>query len=129
MSAWTIELPGVLPASMNVRERQSHWVRKKELDGLIVIIGALGKAMEIPPATGRRSVTITIHKTQRSRTLDDPANLPSRAKSVLDAMTRTGLLKDDNVEWLEWGGVVEGPKMERVMTVIELAECPTSTTG
>lgn len=119
---WTLELPGVLPDSMNVRERSSHWKRAKELADLTVLIGATAKALRIPPAKGRRAVTVTIHKSLRSRVTDDPANRDSRAKSLLDAMVATGLLRDDSDRWLEWRHVHEGERMRMVSTVIEISD-------
>lgn len=119
---WTITLP-LLPASMNQRERSSFWVRKKELDTITVLVKTIAAQMGIPVAEGRRAVTVTIHKSKRSRVRDDPANRDSRAKSVLDAMVKTGLLVDDSDKWLAWGGVIEGPKRDSFETVIVFDDC------
>lgn len=120
--SWTITLP-LLPASMNVRERTSHWGRRKELADITLLIKTIAAQQGIPVAEGRRAVSVTIHKSMRSRVRDDPANRDSRAKSVLDAMVATGLLKDDNDRWLEWNGVREGDKRESFETVIEFWDC------
>lgn len=118
---WMLSLP-MLPASMNQRERQSFWIRKRELDEITRTIGLLAFEQKIPPALGRRSVQVTIHKSKRSRVKDDPANRDSRAKAILDAMVRTGLLVDDSDQWLDWGGVIEGEKRSDKQTVITLGE-------
>jgi len=113
----------MLPASMNQRERSSFWVRKKELDQITQALVVLAQEVGVPGALVRRRVTVTIHKGVRSRVRDDPANRDSRAKSVLDAMVRTGLLVDDSDRWLDWGGVHEGEKRELKQTVIEVSDC------
>ena len=117
----SLTLP-MLPASMNARERSSFWVRKKELEQITHAISVLAFEQKIPPALGRRVVKVTIHKSMRSRVTDDPANRDSRAKSILDAMVKTGLLIDDSDKWLEWRGVHEGERREAKQTIIELGE-------
>ena len=124
MSTWTITLP-MLPDSMNVRERSSHWVRRRELEQITTAIHYLAHEADIPPATDRRSVLVTIHQSMRSRVTDDPANRDSRAKSILDACVKTGLLVDDSERWLDWLGVVEGEKRAAKETVITISEGPT----
>lgn len=120
-SEWTITLP-ILPMAMNERERVSFWKRKRELDEVAAQIGWSSLEQRIPAATGRRFVQITIHKSKRSRVKDDPANLPTRAKSILDALVRNQLLIDDNHAHLEWGGVTEGAKSDHKHTVITIRE-------
>lgn len=112
----------MLPMSMNQRERVSYWTRKRELDQTASALHYLAVEAGIPPATGRREVTVTIHKSMRSRRADDPANRDSRAKAPLDALVRCGLLVDDSDEWLAWGGVIEGEKRKLVETVITIRE-------
>lgn len=119
---WTLALP-MVPMSMNVRERKSHWIRAKELQQITTAVATLASEQRIPAALGRRSVRVTIHKTKRSRVADDPANRDSRAKSILDAMVATGLLLDDSDRWLEWEHVHEGEKRDALETVIELRDC------
>lgn len=121
MNDWTLTIKR-LPCSMNQRERQSFWVRKKELDEITLEVSMLARQAKIPVAQGRRFVQITIHKSKRSRVLDDPANLPSRAKAILDALVRCGLLIDDNHAGLHWGGVIEGEKRDAAQTVVRIAE-------
>lgn len=121
MSTWSLTLP-MLPMSMNQRERVSYWTRKRELDQTASAIQYLALEAKITPATGRREVTVTIHKSLRSRRADDPANRDSRAKAPLDALVRCGLLIDDSDEWLSWLGVVEGEKRKQVETVITIRE-------
>jgi hypothetical protein len=118
---WSYTLP-MLPMSMNQRERISHWTRKRELAQIKTATVVLAQAAGIPAASGRRRVTVTIHKSLRSRVTDDPANRDSRAKSVLDAMVHAALLIDDSDKWLEWGGVVEGERRAQVETVVTLSD-------
>lgn len=118
---WTITLP-MIPAAMNVRERSSFWIRKKELEQITNAIGVLATEAGIPSARGRRRVRVTIHKGKRSRVTDDPANRDSRAKSLLDALVSLGLLVDDCDKWLIWEHVHEGPRLDEKQTIIEISE-------
>lgn len=118
---WTITLP-MIPESMNARERSSFWVRKKELEQITTAIGTLASEQRIPAAQGRRAVRVTIHKGKRSRVTDDPANRDSRAKSLLDALVKLGLLVDDSDKWLDWHHVHEGERRDEKFTVIELED-------
>jgi hypothetical protein len=120
---WTLTMTGRLPDSMNVRERKSHWVRRRELQEITNELGYLALAAKIPVASGKRWVRITLHKSLRSRVTDDPANRDSRAKSVLDALVKLGLLIDDDDRHLLWLGVHEGEKRAVKATVIELGDC------
>lgn len=108
---------------MNIRERSSHWKRRKELEEITVAIGAEAARQRIPAAQGRRSVRVTIHKGLRSRKRDDPANRDSRAKSPLDALVKLGLLQDDDDTHLMWRGVFEGERRVEKSTVIEIEDC------
>lgn len=121
MSTWTLTLP-MLPMSMN-QWGNAHWaVRKREADQITSAIGWLVKEQNIPPALGRRHVTVTIHKSLRSRVTDDPSNRDGRSKAVLDALKKTGCIIDDSDKWLDWRGVVEGEKRKQVETVITIRE-------
>jgi len=118
---WTITLP-MIPLSMNERER-THWAtRKRELEQITNMIVVLASAQKTPRADGRRAVTVTIHKSLRSRVTDDPANRDSRAKSILDALVKTHLLIDDSDKWLDWGGVIEGERRATKETVITIED-------
>lgn len=118
---WTLTIDGVLPMSMNERERVSHWTRRRELQDFTRTIAALAQNAGVPQAKGKRRVTLTIVKGKRSRRRDDPANRDSRAKSVLDALVANGLLRDDSDEWLDWPGVVE-TKADVKQTIITLED-------
>lgn len=119
--SWSLTLP-MIPDSMNVRERRHFRARSKELEQITTAIGTLASEQGIPHARGRRAVTVTIHKGKRSRVTDDPANRDSRAKSLLDAMVKLGLLVDDSDKWLDWGHVHEGERLDEKCTVIELRD-------
>jgi hypothetical protein len=119
---WTLKMEGRLPASMNARERTSHWVRRRELQEITTELGYLAAEQRIPAATGKRWVRVVLHKSKRSRVTDDPANRDSRAKSILDALVKLGLLVDDDDAHLEWRGVVEAERREIKATHVELGE-------
>lgn len=119
---WTLTIHGRIPMSMNQRERCSYWKRHKELQQLTEDLKYLAAEQKIPRATTRRSVRVTIHKSMRSRVKDDPANRDSRAKSVLDALAKLGLLIDDNDTHLNWQGVTEGKREPIPATVITISE-------
>lgn len=119
---WTLTLP-MLPMSFN-EWGHAHWAkRQRERKQLETAIHYLGIEQHVPLATGKRYVQVTIHKTSRSRVLDDEPNLDARAKGLLDAMVNVGMLLGDSPEWLVWGGVVEGPKRSQKETVVEIREC------
>jgi hypothetical protein len=116
---WVLTL-SLLPRNVNKRERV-HWgVNRRELEAITNEIGWLAKAQRIPAATGKRSVRVTIHKTLRSRVTDDPGNIDSRAKSILDALVRLGLLQNDDARNLDWHGVIEGERRKQKQTIIEI---------
>lgn len=117
---WVLTMQGRLPMSMNERERAHYWRRHQELEQITTDLMWLAREQKIPPATTRRGVQVTIHKSTRSRVRDDPANRDSRAKSILDALTRLHLLKDDNDTWLDWHGVIEGDKHPIKHTVVAI---------
>lgn len=119
---WRLVMQGRLPMSMNERERCSHWKRRSELLHITEELMWLAREQRVPRAVGRRSVQVVLHKSLRSRVTDDPANRDSRAKSVLDALTRLGLLVDDNDAWLVWRGVVEGDKRRVKCTEVVIGE-------
>ena len=118
---WTLTLQR-LPLSGNKYAR-THWAnRARELREITNELGWLANAERIPAATGKRWVRITLHKSMRSRVTDDPANRDSRAKNILDACVKLGLLVDDSDQWLEWAGVIEGERMAQVCTVVTISE-------
>lgn len=119
--SWSMTLP-MLPMSLNKRERAHYWQRKKELAEVTEQLGWLAKEACVTPATGRRAVRITIHKSLRSRVTDDPANRDVRSKAVLDALVNLGFLLGDSDRELDWHGVHEGDRRKVECTVIDLWE-------
>jgi hypothetical protein len=117
---YMLTLPGMLPLSMNERERAHYRTRMKELDDIELEFARQATGLRIPPADGKRAVRVTIHKSKRSRRTDDPANRDSRAKSILDALVRTGLLVDDDDRHLDWLHVHEGERLDTKVTIVEL---------
>ena len=49
-----------LPDSMNVRERKSHWSRRRELQEITDEIGVLALVAKLPTATGKRWVQLQL---------------------------------------------------------------------
>ena len=77
--------------SQNTRDGW-HWVAKhkdtKRCEGMVRM-----QSRGIPKATGKRFVFVTSYRVQRFK---DDANFRGGAKGLLDALTRAGLLLDDD---------------------------------
>lgn len=127
----TIVLADWLPLSMN--EREGYFTARmrppyKELSGMVFgekkkVLGWLREAKErddIPEATGRRRVQLTFQKTMRGNA-DDPGNLYSRTKALLDALVKLNLLVDDSDQWLDLPRPlqVKGPQKATIITIGE----------
>jgi len=86
-----------VPPSANVYQR-AHWAVKRRLRQRFAWIMRTELMLQTIPAppTGKRSVTITIH---RNRALD-PDNLTGGCKPLIDAMRDIGLIKNDSPKWI-----------------------------
>ena len=119
---WTLTLP-MLPMSGNKRDT-THWTKRhRERKQIGTAIGWLLLEQRVSPAMGKRRVTITIHKTKRSRRLDDQPNLDGRSKAILDALVEHSALIDDSPMWLDFPRVIEGEKRDTEQTVITIEDC------
>ena len=79
-----------------------HWAVKHRLKKSDrVLLGWYAKIEGIPPATGKRRVSLVITLAPRHRAADPDAYW----KSALDALTAAGLLVDDSPRWCELGAV------------------------
>jgi hypothetical protein len=97
MSAYVIDIPDFHPTPLN-KLLGGHWAkgaRKKKADARMV--WAYAASAQVPKATGRRSVELTITLAPRQRAFDPDAPW----KSLLDALVRCGLLTDDNRQGVE----------------------------
>lgn len=114
----TLTIDGWVPVSVN-RLLGSHWARarkRKRFDRDVVAAEALRQG--IPGAAGRRRVSVAVTTPGRGG-LPDPDNL---LKSLLDALTRCGLLLDDSSGKMELGAVTVA-RGERRRTVVTLEDC------
>ncbi|HEY7157897.1 MAG TPA: hypothetical protein VH575_28325 [Gemmataceae bacterium] len=111
-----LTIDGWHPARLNQWDGR-HWTaraRLKRSDREIVALYARLAAM--PPATGKRRVSLRLTLEPRQRGGDPDAYF----KSVLDALVHAGLLQDDNRQGAELGEVTfaRGPK-RRTEIVLE----------
>lgn len=89
-----LRLPLTIP-SQNVRDRW-HWRgRHAEMLNWHLVLRAYVRASrtQLPAPVGKRRVHIVSIRRQRCR---DDANLRGGAKGLVDAIVRTGLLRDDS---------------------------------
>jgi Holliday junction resolvase RusA-like endonuclease len=117
VATYRLEILNWHPASANMLDR-NRWVRYscKKRDAKMVRGYAL--AGQVPPATCKRRVSVTLEYSTR-RWHMDPENAQ---KSLLDALVNVGLLVDDNQKWKEMG-VWESVRTGRAATVIVLEDC------
>jgi len=95
--AHILTISGWMPTSDN--KFTGHWSRRhrlKRVDQQQVAVEA--RLQGIPPATGKRRVSIVATSDQHSGRLPDPTNL---LKSLLDALVRCRLLVDDSDDGCE----------------------------
>lgn len=97
MSEYVIEIPNWQPTTLN-RLLGGHWAkaaRKKKSDARMV--WAYAASAQVPKATCKRSLQLTIILAKRQRAPDPDAHF----KSGCDALVRCGLLTDDNRQGVE----------------------------
>ena len=116
----TITIPDWLPPLIG-KSLGGHWSVKHErrraaTKMLTVMAGVFG----VPAATTKRSVRLTLHGWPGKRRLPDRDGWD---KLTLDALVRSGLLKDDSPAWLEGRMEVEYVRSESKLTVITLEDC------
>lgn len=120
MNRMVITIPGVHPPSGN-RYAREHWSRRS-LDRAAweKWLWAYGRKVGMRPNTAtpatRLAIRICVVKDKRGRR-EDPANLDSRSKLVLDALVHLRVLWDDDAAHLDWRGVVEEWADERATRV------------
>ena len=89
---WTVNLPIVTPSG-NQTIRQ-HWVARAEHKSAMgwMLRSALNGIPKVPPATGKRRLTIERH----GRKSLDMDNMAAGCKSLIDAIKELRLITDDN---------------------------------
>jgi hypothetical protein len=119
---WTITVAEI-PPSQNTMLRW-HWQKlHQERRRWVSFLGYQG-AKRIPAATEttKRRVLIEIHKGPRGK-FDDPDNLPSRGKFILDALRELGVLWDDTNEHVAVEFIDHGPTPTK-RTTVTVADMP-----
>jgi len=116
---WTIVLPLATPSG-NVVLRQ-HF-RTRAVENLAMawhLAGALNKLPKIPPASGKRRLTVERH----GKKALDADNLAAGAKGLIDAVKASRLILDDNPDVCE---LVFRQSVDRILaafTVLILEDC------
>jgi len=112
-------IPDWHPAKLNALYA-GHWARRARLKKADrELVGIYARQAAIPPATGKRRVQLVLTLAPRQRAGDPDAYW----KSMLDALTATGLLVDDNRQHVELAPV-EFERGRAKATTILLADVP-----
>lgn len=91
------------PKSLNARVVNvgaSRWRYAKDRDAWIWLIRLARLKLKIPPAKRLRRMTLTRVYANGQRAIDVD-NLSGGMKSLVDAIVREGLVRNDNPTWLE----------------------------
>lgn len=95
-----------------------HWaVRNERKNSDKTMVAWHVKAQDVPPALGKRRVSLEITLTGRQKEADPLAY----AKSLLDSLVACRMLVDDNSQFVEWVPPVY-TKGEELKTVIVLED-------
>jgi Holliday junction resolvase RusA-like endonuclease len=118
---YQLVIPGWHPVRLNqllhVHYHKANRMKKTDRE----LIGFYAKQAGIPPATGKRRVSLRIVLVPRQRGGDPDAYW----KSLLDALVHAGLLLDDNAKGVELGPV-SFVRAAKKTTVITLKDLPSS---
>lgn len=119
---WEIPIDGWRPHALNELMKAYHMraAQMKRLDRDHVIVFASMLAKRIPPPTSKRRISLRITLPPRQRRWD----IDAFQKSTLDACKHATLIRDDNENWAEWGGVtyVRNPAADTCSTVVIVEE-------
>jgi hypothetical protein len=97
MGIYTLEIPHWHPATVNALLRSVRGrIRLKQQDRQMV--WSYCRLQQIPPAKGKRRVTLTIVLPPHKKA-DDP---DAYTKSLGDALVQAHLLVNDSYLWVEW---------------------------
>jgi hypothetical protein len=117
----TLVIPDWHPARLN-ELYAGHWGRRARLKRADRdLVGFYARLAAIPPATGRRRVSLVLTLAPRQRAGDPDAYW----KSLLDALVHAGLLVGDNRQGVELGQVrfERGPGRQTTITLDDLVPC------
>lgn len=115
----TITIPNWLPPRLN-EFTDRHWaVRSRYKKAAKEMIGGYALLCRIPPAIGRRRVTLTLTMLPGQRRPDVDAYW----KAVLDSLVCCKAIRGDDPKWVEIAPVVYRRGAEKA-TVIALEEIP-----
>jgi hypothetical protein len=141
MRTWTIILP-FIPDGQNKRERK-HWRRndaeKKRVEHhlfwacqaasmpRLVDVKPGSKTYNVDPSrtvlrSVRRGIAIEVQKKPSNGQRDDPSNLDTRSKPILDVLVGMGQLVDDSAKWLDWTPCKESRHPDGPRVVITITE-------
>ena len=114
---WQFAIPQFVPTTLNrlMRGRRRDRIRLAKGDRELVTYYA--RSSGIPPATGKRRVSIKVSMPGRR---PDPDSI---LKSTLDALVAAGLLRTDSSRWCQLGDVTVEHGDER-QTVVRLEDLP-----
>jgi hypothetical protein len=114
---WSVQVVDWRPATLNeLMSGRRTCMRLKKRDRL-VLCAMFEQAVEVPPATGKRRVSLRIVLPRGQRRFDKDAFW----KSLLDGLTHAGALVDDRPDYCE-PGTVEYARDERLETTIRLED-------
>lgn len=103
------------------QSRGKHWRHEHDLKmEAIDMLATYALLHSVPPAKGKRKVTITMHGWPGKRRLPD---IDAPLKLGLDCLVRAGLLTDDGPDGLAGMPVVEFVRSASKLTVITLEDC------
>lgn len=121
--AWTVDLPGWTPPSLNDILRWHPMKRARENEKVDRLVGMACVAARVARAVGRRRLTITLTTPKGRCRLDDD----NARKSINDSLVTCGALVDDKSLWLETTPVrfATGPRGTR----LEIADVTGSDDG
>jgi len=112
---WT---PHTLNKLMGCHYRQAARYKASDTQ----VIGVYAKKTNTPKAQGKRHMTLEVVKAGAGRLADPDAYF----KSVLDALVRIGLLRDDSSHWVEWSQPIirRGKETKTIITLEDIAIHP-----
>ncbi len=94
---WTIRIPGWHPTSVN-KLIGGHWsIGRKKKKADMAVIGLYVQRCGIPPAVGKRKVSVHFVLAPKQRA-SDPDNV---CKVLFDGLVHAGAIRDDNRKWIE----------------------------
>lgn len=117
-TTWTMNIPGWRPAPLN--KLMGHWGKSHKMKSTDrMVIDNTATAYGIPNATGKRRVDLLIIYPKGMRSTDPD----SHWKSLLDALTCCGVLRDDTKNYVELGSVeyAKGEVLRTIITVTDVA--------